>query len=150
MVENFGPHPLGVRIQGSGLHLDPYQIVTDPEHCFIQHCLICHPSDFTMSENAGIEPRTVATSLAITTQLDLIHGTVTYWALKKSFTIENGTLTEKRRLFQGWDDFSWPHWQLGFLLPTAVWGSEKFLKGFHRVGDGRIFEFFYKPPRFFL
>jgi len=79
MVENFGtdphpdPHLLEVRIQGSGLHLDPYQIVIDPEHCFIHHCLICHPSDSTMSENAGSEPRTVAT-LAITTQLDLIHG----------------------------------------------------------------------------
>ncbi len=28
----------------------------------IQHCFICHPSDFTMSEDAGIEPRTVATT----------------------------------------------------------------------------------------
>ncbi len=28
----------------------------------IQHCLICRPSDFTVSEDAGIEPRTVATS----------------------------------------------------------------------------------------
>ncbi len=95
MVANFGtdplpdPHPLEVRIQGSGLHLDPYQIVTDPEHCFIHHCLICHPSDSTMSENAGIEPRTVAT-LAINTQLDLIHGKLT----EHSFTIGNGTVTK--------------------------------------------------------
>ncbi len=29
---------------------------------FIQHCFICRPSDSTLSENAGIEPRTVATS----------------------------------------------------------------------------------------
>ncbi len=29
---------------------------------FIQHCFICWPSDFTASEDAGIEPRTVATS----------------------------------------------------------------------------------------
>ncbi len=29
---------------------------------FIQHCFICHPSDYTVSEDAGIEPRTVATS----------------------------------------------------------------------------------------
>jgi hypothetical protein len=26
-----------------------------------QHCFICRPSDFTVSEEAGIEPRTVAT-----------------------------------------------------------------------------------------
>jgi hypothetical protein len=34
---------------------------------FIQHCFICLPSDSTVSEDAGIEPRTVAT------RLDLIH-----------------------------------------------------------------------------
>ncbi len=28
---------------------------------FIQHCFICRPSDSTVSEDAGIEPRTVAT-----------------------------------------------------------------------------------------
>jgi hypothetical protein len=44
----------------------------------IQHCFICRPSDSTVSEDAGIEPRTVATS-ALTvrrsshTWLDLIH-----------------------------------------------------------------------------
>ena len=27
----------------------------------IQHCFICRPSDFTVSEDVGIEPRTVAT-----------------------------------------------------------------------------------------
>jgi hypothetical protein len=27
----------------------------------IQHCLVCRPSDSTVSEDAGIEPRTVAT-----------------------------------------------------------------------------------------
>ncbi len=27
----------------------------------IQHCFICRPSDSTVSEDAGIEPRTVAT-----------------------------------------------------------------------------------------
>ncbi len=33
---------------------------------YIQHCFICRPSDFTVSENAGIEPRTriFMTSLA--------------------------------------------------------------------------------------
>jgi hypothetical protein len=45
---------------------------------FIQHCFICRPSDSTMPENAGIEPRIVATSAlavrrSITTRLDLIH-----------------------------------------------------------------------------
>jgi hypothetical protein len=29
---------------------------------FIQHCFICSPSDSIMSEDAGIEPRKVATS----------------------------------------------------------------------------------------
>jgi hypothetical protein len=29
---------------------------------FIQHCFICRPTDSTVSEDAGIEPRTVATS----------------------------------------------------------------------------------------
>jgi hypothetical protein len=52
---------------------------------FIQHCFICHPADPTVSEDAGIELMTVATSalavrrsnhLAIDiihTRLDLIH-----------------------------------------------------------------------------
>jgi hypothetical protein len=40
---------------------------------FIQHCFICRPSDSTVSTDAGIEPRTVATdALAVTTRLDLI------------------------------------------------------------------------------
>jgi hypothetical protein len=44
----------------------------------IQHCFICCLSDSTVSEDAGIEPRTVATirhwlSDALTTRLDLIH-----------------------------------------------------------------------------
>jgi hypothetical protein len=29
---------------------------------FIQHCFTCRPSDSTVSEDAGIEPRNVATS----------------------------------------------------------------------------------------
>ncbi len=61
--------------------------------CVIQHCFICRPSDSTVSEDAGIEPRTVATlaltarrsnqsarshplskiSSTVHTQLDLIH-----------------------------------------------------------------------------
>ncbi len=44
----------------------------------IQHCFICRPSASTVSEDAGIEPRTVATirhwlSYALTTLLDFIH-----------------------------------------------------------------------------
>jgi hypothetical protein len=44
---------------------------------FIQHCFICRPSDSTVSEDAGIDPRTVATSAltdfdAQTTRLDFI------------------------------------------------------------------------------
>ncbi len=31
---------------------------------FTQHCFICRPSDFTVSEDAGIDPRTVATSVS--------------------------------------------------------------------------------------
>ncbi len=43
----------------------------------IQHCFICRPSDSPVSEDAGIEPRTVATTAlavrrTITTRLDLI------------------------------------------------------------------------------
>ncbi len=44
----------------------------------IQHCFICSPSDSTVSEHAGIEPKTFATfshsqSDALTTRLDLTH-----------------------------------------------------------------------------
>ncbi len=44
----------------------------------IKHCFICRPSDFTVSEDAGIEPKNVATLAfttknALTTRLDLIH-----------------------------------------------------------------------------
>ncbi len=39
---------------------------------FIPHCFICRPSDSTVSEDDGIEPRTVATSaFALTTRFDL-------------------------------------------------------------------------------
>jgi hypothetical protein len=45
---------------------------------FIQHCFISRPSDSTVSEDAGIGPRTVATSAlavrrSIITRLDIIH-----------------------------------------------------------------------------
>jgi hypothetical protein len=32
---------------------------------FIQHCFICRPSDSTVSEDAGIEPRTFGLALAV-------------------------------------------------------------------------------------
>jgi hypothetical protein len=53
--------------------------------CVIQHCFICRPSDFAVSEDAGMEPWTVATLAStarrssplaidlINTWLDLIH-----------------------------------------------------------------------------
>jgi hypothetical protein len=63
---------------------------------FVQHCFICRPSDSTVSEDAGIEPRTVATSamavrrsshsatshprlgyISSTTRLHLIHDSAT-------------------------------------------------------------------------
>jgi hypothetical protein len=44
---------------------------------FIQHCYICRLSDFTVSEDVRIEPRTIGTghwqSGALTTQLYLIQ-----------------------------------------------------------------------------
>ncbi len=39
----------------------------------IQHCFICRPSDSTVSEDVWMEPRTTATSDALTIRLDLIH-----------------------------------------------------------------------------
>jgi hypothetical protein len=45
---------------------------------FIQHCFICRPSDFTVSEDARIEPGTVATFAmadTLVTRLDLISQT---------------------------------------------------------------------------
>jgi hypothetical protein len=46
--------------------------------CFIQHCFICRPSDSTVSEDAGIEPRTGCDLLhwqsgVLTIRLDLIY-----------------------------------------------------------------------------
>ncbi len=45
-----------------GIFLDIFFFVYD-----FQHCFICRPSDSTVSEDAGIEPTTVATTaLAVT------------------------------------------------------------------------------------
>jgi hypothetical protein len=38
-----------------------------------QYCIICRPSDSTMSEDAGIEPRTDATFALAITRLNIIH-----------------------------------------------------------------------------
>ncbi len=41
---------------------------------FIQYYFICHPLNSIVSEDAGIEPRTVAIAVkALTTQLYLTH-----------------------------------------------------------------------------
>jgi hypothetical protein len=54
---------------------------------FIQHCLICRPSDSTVSDDAGIEPRTVGIGcqtlwplgyISSTTRLHLIHPQLGY------------------------------------------------------------------------
>jgi hypothetical protein len=51
----------------------------------IQRCFICHPSDSTVSEDAGIDPRTFATfPLAFRRsnhRLDLIH--LKCWTVNK-------------------------------------------------------------------
>jgi hypothetical protein len=40
----------------------------------IQHCFICHPSNFIVSEDAGIEPRTAASASAcIATDSQTLH-----------------------------------------------------------------------------
>jgi hypothetical protein len=52
---------------GNGLGSRPSSFFTGGTFCFfllmhgIQHCFLCRPSDSTVSEDAGIEPRTVAT-----------------------------------------------------------------------------------------
>jgi hypothetical protein len=54
---------------------------------YIQHCFICRPSDSTVSEDAGTEPRTVATTAltvgALTTWLNLIHEIYQFFLVKK-------------------------------------------------------------------
>jgi hypothetical protein len=59
---------------------------------FIQHCFICRPSDSNVSEDAGIEPGTVATSeLAVRHSKQLgysrSHPRYTYLALKIHFVL---------------------------------------------------------------
>jgi hypothetical protein len=55
----------------------------------IQHCFICRPSDSSVSEDAGIEPRTVATSaLAVrhSNHSDRSYPTVRYWYYSSDYT----------------------------------------------------------------
>ncbi len=40
---------------------------------FIQHCFICRPSDSTVSEDAGIDPRTSAPAVRRSNLLDRSH-----------------------------------------------------------------------------
>ncbi len=58
----------------------------------IQHCFICRHSDSTVSEDAGIEPRTVATTAlasdALTTRIDLIHTRLDLIHISSSPTFE--------------------------------------------------------------
>jgi hypothetical protein len=50
----------------------------------IQHCFICRPSDSTVSEDTGIETRTVATTTALAVRrsnhwaIDLIHSRIDF------------------------------------------------------------------------
>ncbi len=61
----------------------------------VQHCFICRLQDSPVSEDGGIEPRTVATLAlaapdALTTRLDLIHFTT----LAPKANIDNNRLPE--------------------------------------------------------
>ncbi len=50
----------------------PWCLFSTLIYCIL-HCFSCRPSDSTLSEDAGIEPRTVATSALLSDALDLIH-----------------------------------------------------------------------------
>ncbi len=53
----------------------------------IQHCFICRPSDSTVSEDAGIEPRTVATTAVFVIAYVYLRGLF----LQKSKVFKNMT-----------------------------------------------------------
>ncbi len=81
----------------------------------IQHWFICRPSDSTVSEDAGIEPRTVATFAliarrSITTRLDLIHSSPQ--DLIHTFSISNACAVTNALFEDNFTHFV-PHW--GFL-----------------------------------
>jgi hypothetical protein len=53
---------------------------------FVQHCFICRPSDFTVSEDAGIEPRLLRLrSINATFDINSVAKSLTkfYWAIYK-------------------------------------------------------------------
>ncbi len=103
---------------------------------FSKHCFICRPTDSTVSEDAGIEPRTVATSALIvrrsshsatshphfgyissTTRLHLIHNSATSHPCDARLIIQSAAeieidtfLCQKRRVqswTRSWDLQSW-------------------------------------------
>ncbi len=75
----------------------------------IQHCFICRPSDSIVSEDAGIEPRTVATSALAASQTLLPFGQISsiigQISSKLSYTVKKA--------------FRYSRPQLGCHLPTS-------------------------------
>ncbi len=68
-----------------------------------QHCLICRPSDSTVSENARIDSRTVAT-LALTARRSnhSARSNPHYIFMRKSVKIGYSRLVERSIAFPGW------------------------------------------------
>jgi hypothetical protein len=66
----------------------------------IQHCFICRPSDSTVSEDAGIEPRTVATTtLAVrrsnhSARSHPVHSILLHFNITDLFRIRSGLNTD--------------------------------------------------------
>jgi hypothetical protein len=94
----------------------------------IQNCFICRPSDSTVSEDAGIEPRTFATTLAltphaVTTRLDLIYS-IFFFCRKFS-----------SRLFADVNDTS-DHFDSWTTLIFAIEGWSPSLSVFFAVAGG--------------
>ncbi len=86
----------------------------------IQHCFICRPSDSTVLEEAGIEPRTVATirhwlSGALSTQLDILTHCIRVYSI---------LITQGR----GWGRESWT-WEKvrGARVHKAGWNIPTWL-----------------------
>jgi len=78
-----------------------------PMH-YIQHCFICRPSDSTVTEDAWIEPRTVATSAlaltyALTIRLDLIPSKLYGFTTPKQETYQRGSDWPARVPARSWD-----------------------------------------------
>jgi hypothetical protein len=60
-------HPLRLKLGKTEIALECYIHVF-----FSEHCIICHTSDSTLAEDAGIEPRTVATSAWLSDALTIL------------------------------------------------------------------------------